>query len=416
MQVTFLFGSGADTDADEKLKSGADFAKSLLTNKYSKQIKEILGENQSSFSLVHPNSRKVFIQTVYDYQYEAAKSGIEKKYIDYCIAYTQGTLQDDDSKKELSNKCKEWYNLLKRDTQNKNGVCKFFLDNAVFFDTLDEKFNSLKNISFDSNTQEIRLNANAKRVLNAYWTVFFDMLKSLGEDINKKGYCFDDILNFWQKKYSSVNENSYYAVVESSQLNANIVTTNYTELAEQTGCQDIVYLHGKLTWFEDATDLLVFDSKNENEKIKDAYSNNHTILPFILIPSGVKPVICSRQINEFARFIEKMKDTTFLVVVGYKFNLEDNHINSIIAEWLKSNPDRKMIYLNFNECVAFSSYAFFEKKVIYDCNYNKGEVVNLLSLNKQIINIRVEKEDSRDAFKEIVLRLKELTENKKAQC
>ena len=46
----------------------------------------------------------------------------------------------------------------------------FFLKNAVFFDTLDEKFNSLRNIKY---------NTKAKKVINAYATVFILMMKTL---------------------------------------------------------------------------------------------------------------------------------------------------------------------------------------------------------------------------------------------
>lgn len=33
-----------------------------------------------------------------------------------------------------------------------------------------------------------------------------------------------------------------------------------------------------------------------------------------------------------------------LVVVGYRFNSEDNHINSVIADWLE-NSNGKLLYL-----------------------------------------------------------------------
>ena len=40
--ITFLFGSGADSDYNDKLKSGAEFSRALLLDTYSDIKKEIL--------------------------------------------------------------------------------------------------------------------------------------------------------------------------------------------------------------------------------------------------------------------------------------------------------------------------------------------------------------------------------------
>ena len=61
--ITFLFGSGADSDYNDKLKSGAEFSRALLLDTYSDIKKEILNVKNSD-SLIHPNSTKVFLQTI----------------------------------------------------------------------------------------------------------------------------------------------------------------------------------------------------------------------------------------------------------------------------------------------------------------------------------------------------------------
>lgn len=90
-----------------------------------------------------------------------------------------------------------------------------------------------------------------------------------------------------------------------------------------------------MTWFEDIKQLMIYDCADDEER-KNIISNSKNIIPFILIPSGVKPIICSKQIKAFKNFIDVLNSSDFLVVVGYKFNSEDNHINSIINEWLKN--------------------------------------------------------------------------------
>ena len=56
-KVTFLFGSGADTDACKKLKSGATFAADIISNKYNSIIESLLGEKLGNFKLIYPSSK-----------------------------------------------------------------------------------------------------------------------------------------------------------------------------------------------------------------------------------------------------------------------------------------------------------------------------------------------------------------------
>lgn len=70
-KVTFLFGSGADTDAYEDLSSGQEFAKDLLQNKFSKEINNITGIDASQFQLIYPTSSKIYIQTITKYEKDA---------------------------------------------------------------------------------------------------------------------------------------------------------------------------------------------------------------------------------------------------------------------------------------------------------------------------------------------------------
>lgn len=58
MKSTFLFGSGADTDASDKLKSGQSFAEALLQNRYSRQIKSITEIDAAHFQLIYSGSKK----------------------------------------------------------------------------------------------------------------------------------------------------------------------------------------------------------------------------------------------------------------------------------------------------------------------------------------------------------------------
>ena len=65
MSVSFLFGSGADTDACSSLPSGNSFAEALITNKYNKEVEELLKINASHFKMLYPTSSKIYIQAYF---------------------------------------------------------------------------------------------------------------------------------------------------------------------------------------------------------------------------------------------------------------------------------------------------------------------------------------------------------------
>lgn len=416
-KITFLFGSGADTDAYEDLSSGQEFAKDLLQNKFSKEINNITGIDASKFQLIYPTSSKIYIQTITKYEKDA-KDIFGEEVVNIFIQYNNQSSSDGetiDYKEQIAPLCREWYNYIKKDDniedEHTQSIKKFFLEKAVLFDSLDEKFNSLKDST---------LNANAKRVINAYFTVFLLMFKKLYEI--QKGFTwnykniFDKLKEGCKNK---VNEGNYYEILADSKMDCHIITTNYTDLvAEQTKKNDIVYLHGKMTWFEDLRNLTVYDCTDEteyklclqHEKAEDGTLN---LIPFILIPSGVKPLICKKQICEFSKFINKIEESKYLVVMGYKFNSEDNHVNSIIAQWLREDKNRKMVYFNYDEhekceereeykvSVDFKSFGWAKDFTVVCYESAIGD-----EWNAQIIDIRFKGEKGRELFKEALDRLK----------
>lgn len=395
MSVTFLFGSGADTDACSSLKSGADFAKALIQDSYGKECNSMLGQDQTRFQLIYPASKKVFLQTICTYE-EKAKKNIGEENVEICKKYY--CEHDNGVKDDVTKLCRDWYDIVKpknkSETKNEK-IQKFFLENAVFFDSLDEKFNALR-------FPEER--ADAKRVMRAYATVFVYMLKCLYEFEDGFDWTFDNIFNVLREPYPQIQnaneKDTYYAALSEQEFDYHVVTTNYTESCKQSISKrntdkEPIYLHGKLTWFEDLQDLTVYDVAIDADlqSLENAIKHEHTILPFIMIPSGVKPIICKKQIREFSKFIECLDDSNLLVVIGYRFNSEDNHINSIIADWLRQEG-KQMVYFNYNDDIDFSKIKWAE---------------NLIREESKIKNISISKVDAEEKFKSL---LDEIEQNK----
>lgn len=274
-----------------------------------------------------------------------------------------------------------------KDESDQSNEKNFFLQYAVLFDSLDEKFNSLRHIPY---------NANARRVINVYWTVFLIMLNALYSKSISNDFVWDhkhiyDLLNQpYNEPFSSQN---YYKSLFESGWDYKIATTNYTDIAEkETKNKNVIYLHGKLTWFEDLKKLTVYDCKSDNEKkylCNPPDDNFQNIIPYILIPSGVKPLICKKQIECFNKFCTELEECNRLVVVGYRFNSEDNHINSIIADWLRKSDYNKIIFFNYNNSIDLKTI---------DCFKNNGD--------KQIESISVDEKNAIQKFDSLLSKLK----------
>ena len=394
MKVSFLFGSGADTDACSLLKSGQSFSEALLDNRYKDKIKTLTNIETSHFRLLYSTSTKVFVQTIINHM-DIARGVFGQNLIDDFKNYYMGE-NDIDFSEKIKPFCEKWADGLIHG--KKSEAADFFLKNAVFFDSLDEKFNSLR---------DIKLCSNSKRVINAYFTVFLLMFESLYEITESFEWTYKTIFEKLNMSYDiSCSTENYYKILAESNIECSIATTNYTDVIRtETGKEDIVYLHGKLTWFESLSSLSVYDctKSNDREDLENKIGPE-TIIPFIMIPSGVKPLICRKQIKEFNSFIDNLEQSQYLVIVGYRFNSEDNHINSIIAEWL-TGQNRKLIYLNFDGDTDLS----FFKRCNIDINNRLDDMKDIKGLNYKIFNIAIDKHNGRTVFKDVLEFLKENT-------
>lgn len=421
--VSILFGSGADTDYNVKLGSGASFSKALLQNSYKDKCKRVTG-NSNEYSLIYRQSKKVYIQTILENEEKANEAGIEENDIELCKKYSKAQLSDDE-KTKLDKQCKIWYDLLMSNNPGEEkDVQKFFFERAVFFDALDEKFNSLR-------YNDGKWSANAKRVINAYYTVFFYMIKNIyDEDVNDSVNGIKDLLTYlkFAKKSdeTSTNNKTYYHILENK-LNSStknsckyfITTTNYTDyVSEIFGTTNTAYLHGKLKWFEDLKTLQVFDCDDDYEygkllEIAETQSksdNKQTrLIPFIMIPSGVKPLICKKQIDEFKKFSDNLDKSDYLVIVGYNLNSEDNHINSIISSWLRENEKHKVIYLNYigdksvdldAKTESVEQYGWLDGIKIV--SPYKDDISKIENVTEQFIVININSENCHDIFKNVL--------------
>lgn len=413
--ITFFFGSGADSDFCKELMSGQSFTEALLKDdeKNIKIRKALLGEQSVSLYLLTYNSRKFFLQTIWNHQSDPGTLNcFGKEIIEKCVrAYDPKKGLNDSEKTDITDYCREWYYYVTQHPEKYVGkkcfeskqkdIQDFFWGKGVFFDTLDEKFNSLR-FPKDSN--------KAKRVIYAYTAIFALMLLAvynLKSESNISTYC--DVFNLLNEDYQcKKNEHITYYEMVSEYASAgdvescHFVTTNYTKLAEKyIGCgikkNEMIYLHGKLTWFEDLEKLTVYDVTNSYERLyAEGAAQKNMLMPFILIPSGVKPLVCTRQIEQFHKFIEALRASDELCVIGYRFNSEDNHVNAIIGDWLRADRQHRLIYFNWDNDVDFHK---LEWASTFSCIHS-AEVKGVTVTNEQIVCIPIAENDAEQKLKE----------------
>lgn len=406
--IMFLFGSGADTDVNGDLVSGSQFAESIIQNKYADKINNITQEDFRNFKLISHNSKKIFIQTIVHNE-NLAREKLSREEVNLVIDYNNGTKNSNTTKKKITKMCRKWYDLITNteipQEQSEEDSKNFFLENAALFGSLDEKFNSLRYPN--------KKDANAKRVINAYWTVFMVMFESLFGEISELD--FDTVLKKLSdektvaKNMLSGQSDCYYNTVSKVKGNYHIATTNYTALVSTAFENRANYLNGKLSWFEDLNNLTVYDCTQESERDL-IVKHPKNIIPFIFIPSGVKPIVCPKQVKEYTDFKSNLESSSVLCVIGYRFNSEDNHINSFIADWLRKDKNT-LIYFNYKENTEYKEDFNLEdlywiKTLIEGGKYktiDKIEGFNFDFIDEhKVIDIKINKNNAREMVSHFV--------------
>ena len=127
MKVSFLFGSGADTDACSLLKSGQSFSKALLDNSYKDKIKTLTNIETSHFRLLYPTSTKVFVQTIINHM-DIARGVFGQNLIDDFNNYYMGE-NDIDFSEKIKPFCEKWADGLiheKKSEEEKVSIWKIY--------------------------------------------------------------------------------------------------------------------------------------------------------------------------------------------------------------------------------------------------------------------------------------------------
>lgn len=231
--------------------------------------------------------------------------------------------------------------------------------NPNYMGILDEKFHTLI----------------APRALGPYkfWSVISAYTRAyvticggiMNEDIGDCSFVkklLSDPHEAYKKIVKKIDENpfiekeSYYKIIAekiSDSEKKRIITTNYAPIAEKiTGSleKNVAYIHGNIKLFESPYYLQVKDISEDTFDINKF--RKEVNFPYIFIQSGVKPIVEINQLKAFSKMLNILDEIEVLIVIGYNFNIDDNHINSILHEFLHrkgemSYRSKKIVYFDY---------------------------------------------------------------------
>lgn len=116
------------------------------------------------------------------------------------------------------------------------------------------------------------------------------------------------------------------AEAEKSYRPGSIATTNYTSLVEWSGFsqRSVLYLNGHV---EEQFDPYL---QRHVQIDQDSSAPASITIPSLFVQSAVKPFTDIDLLHRYVTFHEKVRESGFLVVVGFGFNADDGHINALV--------------------------------------------------------------------------------------
>lgn len=407
-KICFLIGAGAEIAYG--LPSGGDFNKSIICSKESIDLFNFFNKNNDKVKI--PNgiglSSRAYLSL-----YRALKESEEFKNSFFkCLSdddeestvnkflknKSEGKNEKDISQKFAEIYRKYIYEKCKSETESNNAkyLTPFFECNT-FLDELDGSFYYLANWK------------KFKRESGKLIKIFYSALYSVLDDEIKKNILKNeensltsnrvDKLENRSKYIELLKENiekikykgthSYYEIIkkvfDEEKIDYSIVTTNYSYIAESVFGQTdfgqnkkIIHCHGELGLFENLETKEIDYPQNFNE--------DDIIFPYLLLRSGVKPLINEKQIETWYKVLCEFNSSDAIIILGYGLNLDDEHILNLLKRMAKRGKDIYFVDYDGSFDKAKQVFPYFKEnsKIDYkefECRLR--EIINELHYRSQ---------------------------------
>ena len=172
-----------------------------------------------------------------------------------------------------------------------------------------------------------------------------------------------------QNAPKEISNDGYYddlkSIIDKSKIElSKIATTNYNKLIVEKLEKDITYLNGSVTqWYDPYLNKI-----DEKENLRGKF-----IVPLMFTQSGTKPMTSIFKSCEYVDLYRGWKKADCIVIVGFGFNKDDEHINGIIRT-LINDDNKKVIVVGRN-----STKEEISKRLIIE----KSENITLYNVDSQ---------------------------------
>ncbi len=329
MTIGIIFGAGAERVFG--LSGGKDFSKKVLglNEKKMNDAVEKYHKNKEIDSWYPSYSKYTWEKD------KLLKAALRKKCLEESKNYK--------TKQEFEDIINEQYKEISRRSEKEQDE---LIDRYTsYMGILDEKFHTL------ISPRELGP-INFWKVIDAYTRAYLTLTENMiSDDISQQKDKYIWILDNPKKANEYINKfckememkDSYYKIIKecARKDDLRIITTNYTPLIDIiTGVKNVAHLHGKLNWFESPREWRVYDV------LEGEIPTKELLFPYIFIQSGVKPIVEEKILMEYSKAIDYLHEVEKLIIVGYRLNCDDNHINSFIRNYILKG--KSVIYLDFD--------------------------------------------------------------------
>ena len=175
-------------------------------------------------------------------------------------------------------------------------------------------------------------------------------------------------------KANTSNPDGYYNMVrqalDSEQFEVTaIATTNYNCLIESILETEVTYLNGSASvWYDPYLNKI----GTEDELTDDEH---HIIIPLIFTQSGTKPMTAISMSMKYVDLYRKWKKSDAIVIVGFGFGPDDEHINGILRT-LVNDDGKTLIVVTTGKDASFVKKQKAKALKISDASKIKAIVVD----------------------------------------
>lgn len=155
------------------------------------------------------------------------------------------------------------------------------------------------------------------------------------------------------EKAKTANPDGYYNMLKDALETGKyealaIATTNYNSLIEDILERDITYLNGSTSvWYDPYLNKIGTEGELDD-------GEQHIIVPLIFTQSGTKPMTAISMSMKYVDLYRTWKESDAIVVVGFGFGIDDEHINGILRTLVNDDGKNLIIVTTGNNATAIA--------------------------------------------------------------